>query len=48
MMGVGQVVTLRFPVSQLREVNLAMEQCSWGAFETELSHCMIFSPFGRT
>ena len=35
MMGIGQVITLRFPASRLREVNLAMEQCAGGAFETE-------------
>ena len=35
MMGIGQVVTLRFPASRLREVNFAMEQHAWGAFETE-------------
>jgi len=35
MMGVGQVVTLRFPPDKLREVNLALEQSAWGAFRTE-------------
>jgi hypothetical protein len=35
MMGVGQVVTLRFPAERLREVNLAVEQSAWGAFRTE-------------
>ncbi|MGZ6140212.1 MAG: hypothetical protein ACXWLA_06040 [Myxococcaceae bacterium] len=35
MMGVGQVVTLRFPPEKLREVNLALEQSAWGAFRTE-------------
>lgn len=34
MMGIGQVVTLRFPAEKLREVNLAIEQ-GWGAFHTE-------------
>ena len=35
MMGVGQVVTLRFPPEKLREVNLALEQSAWGAFRTD-------------
>jgi hypothetical protein len=35
MMGIGQVVTLRFPAERLREVNLAIEQSAWGAFRTE-------------
>jgi hypothetical protein len=35
MMGVGQVVTLRFPAEKLRDVNLAIEQSAWGAFRTE-------------
>ena len=34
-MGVGQVVTLRFPAERLRDVNLAVEQSAWGAFRTE-------------
>lgn len=35
MMGIGQVVTLRFPASKLREVNLAIERSAWGAFRSE-------------
>lgn len=35
MMGIGQVVTLRFPPSLLQKVNLAIEQAAWGAFRTE-------------
>ena len=35
MMGIGQVVTLRFPAERLREVNLALEQSAWGAFRTD-------------
>jgi len=35
MMGIGQVVTLRFPPSKLREVNLSIEKSAWGAFDTE-------------
>jgi hypothetical protein len=35
MMGIGQVVTLRFPAEQLREVNLAIEHGVWGAYHTD-------------
>jgi hypothetical protein len=35
MMGIGQVVTLRFLAERLREVNLAIEHGEWGAFRTE-------------
>jgi len=35
MMGIGQVVTLRFPAEKLREVNLAIEQSAWGAYRTD-------------
>jgi hypothetical protein len=35
MMGIGQVVTLRFPASRLREVNRALENTAWGAYKTE-------------
>lgn len=35
MMGIGQVVTLKVPPAKLRDVNLAIEKCAWGAFSTE-------------
>ena len=35
MMGIGQVVTLRFPASRLREVNRVLESTAWGAYKTE-------------
>jgi hypothetical protein len=35
MMGIGQVVTLRFPASRLREVNRVIENSAWGAYHTE-------------
>ncbi len=35
MMGIGQVVTLRFPPEKLREVNLAIEHGAWGAYRSE-------------
>ena len=34
-MGIGQVVTLRVPAEQLREVNRAIEQTAWGGYRTE-------------
>ena len=44
MMGIGQVVTLRVPPAKLREVNLAIEQGAWGAFETEFYPTYDFKP----
>jgi hypothetical protein len=44
MMGIGQVVTLRFAPEKLREVNLALEQCAWGAFRTEFFPTYDFTP----
>jgi hypothetical protein len=35
MMGIGQVITLRFPAEKLRDVNLAIEHGAWGAYRTE-------------
>jgi len=35
MMGIGQVITLRFPAEKLRDVNLAIEHVAWGAYRTE-------------
>jgi len=43
-MGIGQVVTLRLPPGRLREVNLAIEQCAWGAFRTEFHPTYDFRP----
>lgn len=44
MMGLGQVVTLRFPVSRLREVNRSIESTAWGAFRTEIYATYDFRP----
>jgi len=44
MMGVGQVVTLRFPAERLREVNLAIEHGAWGAFRTEFYATYDYKP----
>ena len=35
MMGIGQVVTLRFPAERLRDINVLVESEAWGAFSTE-------------
>lgn len=35
MMGVGQVVTVKIPASELRTLNLSIENGAWGAFNTE-------------
>ena len=34
-MGIGQIVTLRFPTSRLREVNRVLEDTAWGGYRTE-------------
>ena len=44
MMGIGQVVTLSVPAEMLRDVNLAIEQNAWGAFETEFYPTYDFRP----
>lgn len=35
MMGIGQVVTLRFPAERLRDVNRLVEGEAWGGYRTE-------------
>jgi hypothetical protein len=35
MMGIGQVVTVKIPASELRNLNIAVERGVWGAFSTE-------------
>ncbi|MGI9411679.1 MAG: hypothetical protein ACR2OV_16500 [Hyphomicrobiaceae bacterium] len=44
MMGIGQVVTLKLPAEKLRDVNLAIEQRAWGAFDTEFYATYDFRP----
>lgn len=34
-MGIGQVVTLRFPPEKLREVNVVLENTAWGPYRTD-------------
>ncbi|WP_228693538.1 hypothetical protein [Lunatimonas sp.] len=35
MMGIGQVVTVKIPASELRNLNISVERSVWGAFSTE-------------
>ncbi len=44
MMGIGQVVTLEMPPDKIREVNLFIENKSWGAFRTECYLTYDFLP----
>lgn len=45
MMGIGQVVTLRFPAEKLREVNLVIEHGAWGgAYHTEFYATYDYKP----
>ncbi len=44
MMGIGQVAILKVPGERLREVNLAIEQAAWGAFDTEFYPTYDFKP----
>jgi hypothetical protein len=34
-MGIGQIITLRFPAERLREVNRIVEESAWGGYRTE-------------
>ncbi|MDE3079539.1 MAG: hypothetical protein KGI94_05880 [Paracoccaceae bacterium] len=47
MMGLGQVVTLRFPAHRLREVNRAIESTAWGAFRTDIHATYDFRAIAR-
>jgi hypothetical protein len=44
MMGIGQVVTLRFPAERLREVNRAVERTAWGPYRTEFYPTYDYKP----
>ena len=44
LMGVGQVVTLRFPAERLREVNRAIERTAWGGYRTEFYPTYDYRP----
>ena len=43
-MGVGQVVTLRFPAEMLRAVNRSVEESAWGAYRTEFYATYDYKP----
>jgi len=34
-MGIGQIIVLRFPATRLREVNRVLEDTAWGPYRTE-------------
>jgi hypothetical protein len=34
-MGIGQIITLRFPTERLREINRVVEETAWGGYRTE-------------
>jgi hypothetical protein len=34
-MGIGQIITLRFPTERLREINRIVEDTAWGGYRTE-------------
>ncbi|UDL95190.1 hypothetical protein LGH83_02840 [Lichenihabitans sp. PAMC28606] len=44
MMGIGQVVTLRFPAERLREINRAVERTAWGPYRTEFYPTYDYKP----
>jgi len=44
MMGKGQVVTLKLPAGELRNVNLSIEKGAWGAFTTEFYPTYDYKP----
>jgi hypothetical protein len=47
-MGIGQVVTLRFPAERLREVNLSIEHGAWGAYHTEFYATYDYMPVWKS
>ena len=44
LMGIGQVVTLRFPAERLRDVNRAIEKTAWGGYRTEFYPTYDYRP----
>jgi hypothetical protein len=47
MMGIGQVVTLRFPAERLREVNRVIEETAWGPYRTEFYPTYDYKPIAE-
>jgi hypothetical protein len=48
MMGVGQVVTLKIPASEVRTLNTSIEKGAWGAFNTEFYATYDYMPVWRS
>jgi hypothetical protein len=48
MMGVGQVVTVKIPASELRTLNLSIEKGAWGAFNTEFYPTYDYIPVWKS
>ncbi|KMQ68624.1 hypothetical protein ACM39_07200 [Chryseobacterium sp. FH2] len=44
MMGIGQVVTVKIPASELRNFNLSVEKTAWKAFNTEFYPTYDYKP----
>jgi hypothetical protein len=47
MMGIGQVVTVKIPASELRTLNLSIERGAWGAFTTEFYPTYDYVPIWK-
>lgn len=47
MMGIGQVVTIKIPAAQLRDLNVILEKTAWKAFNTEFYPTYDFAPVYR-
>lgn len=47
MMGIGQVVTVKIPASELRNLNRSIERGAWGAFNTEFYPTYDFVPIWK-
>lgn len=47
MMGIGQVVTVKIPASELRTLNLSIERGAWGAFTTEFYPTYDYFPIWK-
>ena len=47
MMGIGQVVTVKIPASELRTLNLSIERGAWGAFTTDFYPTYDYFPIWK-
>jgi len=47
MMGIGQVITVKIPASELRTLNLSIEHGAWGAFKTEFYPTYDYVPIWK-